>query len=482
MIIGAHKGVQKVLQCKNLITLAILCLFLFSSPIANATELTANFDEAKEIAKQAYIFAYPMLEDFKTMIIQAVDPGLFSMFYHKRSLRGPDYREVVRPNNDSIYSRLWLDLRSEPVVVSVPAVEDRYYSFEMIDMYTHNFAYVGTRTTGTGARTFVISGPFWQGSTPPGVDDVFRSEGNFVLCLVRIAVDMEVEGDLEKVLAIQDEHEIQSLSSYLGEEAPPPADPTIFPTYDKTKAESAEFISYFNFLLGQLEVHPSEKELIEQFGRIGIGPNFPFGVNAMPSGIREAVEEGIKEALEIIESPGEMVGISKNGWNLSVFGNREEMQGEYELRAVAAYRSLYGNSLEEAYCPNGLVDADGDAFDGSRFNYVLSFNSDEVPAVEPKGFWSITMYGEDQFLVANEINRYSIGDRTDIKYEEDGSLVIYIQHESPGVDKESNWLPAPDGIFSLTMRLYLPSREVLDSLSCLVPVRKSETVDNVGKP
>lgn len=477
-----HKGVWKVSQCKNLITLVILCLFLFSSPIANATELTTDFEQAKEIAKQAYIFAYPMLEDFKTMFIQAIDPGLFSMFYHKRDLRGPDYREVVRPNNDSIYSRLWLDLRSEPVVVSIPAVEDRYYSFEMIDMYTHNFAYVGTRTTGTGARTFVISGPFWHGDTPFGVDDVFRSEGNFVLCLVRISVNMQVEGDLEKVLAIQDEHEIQSLSSYLGEEAPPAADPAIFPTYDKTKAESAEFISYFNFLLGQLQIHPSEKELIERFGKIGIGPNLPFDVNAMPSGIREAVEEGIKEALEIIQNPEEMVGISKNGWNLSIFGNREEMQGEYELRAVAAYRSLYGNSLEEAYCPNGLVDEDGDAFDGSKFKYVLSFNSDEVPAVEPKGFWSITMYGEDQFLVANEINRYSIGDRTDMKYGEDGSLVIYIQHESPGADKESNWLPAPHGIFSLTMRIYLPSWEVRDPVHCLVPVKKSGAVDSGGKP
>jgi len=472
-------------QRKNLITLAILCLFLLSSPIANATELTTDFDEAKEIAKQAYIFAYPMLEDFKTMTVQAIDPGLFNMFYNSRKLRGPDYKEVVRPNNDNIYSALWLDLRSEPVVVSVPAVEDRYYSFQMIDMYTHNFAYVGTRTTGTGARTFVISGPFWQDSTPPGVDDVFRSEGNFVLCLVRIAVDMEIEGDLEKVLEIQKGHEIQSLSSYLGKEAPPAADLTVFPTYDKTKAESAEFISYFNFLLSQLQIHPSEKELIEQFGKIGIGPNLPFDVAEMPSGIREAVEEGIKEALEIIENPGEMVGISKNGWNLTkrIFGSREEMQGKYEVRAAAAYIGLYGNDLEEAYCPNGLVDGDGDTYDGSKFNYVLSFNSDELPPVAPKGFWSITMYGEDQFLVANEINRYSIGDRTDMKYGEDGSLVIYIQHESPGTDKESNWLPAPDGVFSITMRIYLPSQEALNPiLYCPPPVRKSGTVDNDGNP
>jgi len=461
--------------CRKHIALLIITLSFLSLLLSSENEFTTDCDEAREIAKQAYIFAYPMLEDFKTMTIQAIGPGLFNKFYNSRKLRGPDYKEVVRPNNDNIYSALWLDLRSEPVVVSVPAVEDRYYSFQMIDMYTHNFAYVGTRATGTGARTFVISGAFWQGSVPTGVDDVFRSEGNFVLCLVRIAVDMEVEGDLDKVLEIQKGHEIQPLSSYLGEEAPPAADPTIFPTYDTTKAESVEFISYFNFLLGQLEVHPSEKELIEQFGKIGIGPNLPFDFNSMPLGIREAVEEGIKGALETIRNPGEMVGISKNGWNLTkrIFGSREEMQGKYEVRAAAAYLGLYGNSLEEAYCPNGLVDGDGDVYDGSKFKYVLSFDSDELPPVEPKGFWSITMYGEDQFLVANEINRYSIGDRTNMKYGEDGSLVIYIQHESPGADKESNWLPAPDGIFSISMRIYLPSEVALNPLYCPPPVMKS---------
>jgi len=134
--------------------------------------LTTDFDEAKEIAMQAYIFAYPMLEDFKTMTVQAINPGLFNMFCHSRKLRGPDYKEVVRPNNDNIYSALWLDLRSEPVVVSVPAVKDRYYSFQMIDMYTHNFAYVGTRATGTGEKTFVISGPSWRAETPAGIDEV----------------------------------------------------------------------------------------------------------------------------------------------------------------------------------------------------------------------------------------------------------------------------------------------------------------------
>ncbi|MBN2253092.1 MAG: DUF1214 domain-containing protein, partial [Kosmotogaceae bacterium] len=161
----------------------------------------------------------------------------------------------------------------------------------------------------------------------------------------------------------------------------------------------------------------------------------------------------------------------------------EEMQGKYEVRAAAAYIGLYGNSLEEAYCPNSLVDGDGDTYDGSKFNYVLSFSSDELPPVAPKGFWSITMYDESQFLSANKINRYSIGDRTDMKYGEDGSLVIYIQHESPGADKESNWLPAPDGIFSICMRIYLPSQEALNPiLYCPPPVRKSGTVDNEGNP
>lgn len=474
----------KVLHHKNLITFVTLCLFIFPSAIAGTTELTTDFDEAREIAKQAYIFAYPMLEDFKTMTVQAINPGLFNTFYHSRKLRGPEYREVVRPNNDNIYSALWLDLRSEPYVVTIPAVEDRYYSFQMIDMYTHNFAYVGTRATGTGAKTFVISGPSWQDETLPGIDEVFISEGFFVLCLVRIAVDMEIGGDLEKVLDIQKEHKLQPLSSFLGKEAPPAAPTDIFPTYDKSKAESVEFISYFNFLLSQLEIHQSEKSLINEFGQIGIGPDFAFDPEEMSTGIRKAVEEGIREALDLIENPGEMVGVSENGWNLTkrIFGSREEMQGKYEVRAAAAHLGLYGNSLEEAYCPNSLVDEYGERYDGSRFNYVLSFSSKELPPVEAKGFWSITMYDEDQFLVANQIGRYSIGDRTNLVYGEDGSLVIYIQRDSPGVEREPNWLPAPDGIFSISMRIYLPSQEALNPLYCPPPVRKSGTFDNAGKP
>ena len=460
---------------RNLILSIVLCISLLSISMANPAELTTDCDQARELARQAYIFAYPMLEHYKTMSVQAIKLGLFNQFYHSKMLRGPDYKDVVRPNNDNIYSALWLDLRSEPFVVSVPAVEDRYYSFQMIDMYTHNFAYVGTRSTGTGAKTFMICGPFWEGETPSGVDYVFESEGLFVLCLIRITVDEQASGDLEKVLNLQKEHKLQPLSSYLGVLPPSETLSDIFPIYSQSKAESVEFISYFNFLLDHLEIHPTERELIEEFGQIGIAPGRDFNPDSIEEAILEAMKEGIREAVYLIENPGETVGISKNGWNLTkrIFGNREEMQGKYVVRACAAYLGLYGNSLEEAYCPNSLLDGDGDLYDGSRYNYALLFKSDELPPIEDKGSWSITMYNEDQFMVANSLNRYSIGDRTNLVYEEDGSLVIYIQHESPGAEKESNWLPAPDGVFSVSMRIYLPSPLALDPLYCPPPVVKA---------
>jgi len=474
-----RRGVFDV-RAKSLALLIFLCIALLSIAMANPAELTTDCDQARELARQAYIFAYPMLEHYKTMSVQAIKLGLFNQFYHSRMLRGPDYKDVVRPNNDNIYSALWLDLRSEPFVISVPAIEDRYYSFQMIDMYTHNFAYVGTRSTGTGAKTFMICGPFWEGVTPSGVDYVFESEGVFVLCLIRITVDEQASGDLEKVLNLQKEHKLQPLSHYLGVQPPSATLSSVFPVYDQSKARSVEFISYFNFLLDHLKIHPSERELIAEFGQIGIAPGWVFNSDSMDETVLEAIKEGIGEAIDIIENPGETVGISKNGWNLTkrIFGNREEMQGKYLVRASAAYLGLYGNSLEEAYCPNSLVDGDGDTYDGSKFDYVLSFKSDELPPIEDKGFWSITMYNEDQFMVANPLNRYSIGNRANMVYGEDGSLVIYIQHESPGTERESNWLPAPDGVFSVSMRIYLPSPIALDPLYCPPPVVKAGKVSN----
>ena len=447
------------------------CLMLFIFPLSllslsgcssnNVTDLSV----IKATAKEAYIFAYPMLENYKTMQTQAISSENFNGFTHSTHLQGPEYKDIVRPNNDTLYSTLWMDLRAEPLVIQIPSVTDRYYSFQMVDMYTYNFAYAGTRTTGTQARTLLVAGPNWKGTAPRNVDDLFVSEGNFVLCLGRTAVNPDVPGDLERVLDIQKQYCVQPLSTYLGQAAPTPPPMDIFPLYEKTEAASVEFIGLFNFLLGQLVIDPSESDMINRFGLIGIGPNYPFDASKLDSSIKNAIEEGIAEALEEITHSGALLGEEKNAWTLTkrIFGNREQMQGQYLVRAGAAAMGIYGNNLEEAYYPSTEKDMQGLPLDASNGrSYLLTFSREDLPQVKEAGFWSITMYNlPDQLMVENPIHRYSLGDRTNLAYQDDGSLEIIIQTTSPD---QGNWLPAPEGPFSLTMRMYLPEEEALDPL------------------
>lgn len=467
------------MSLKKSLTLLSFILIFAAIVGAGSNQATSNCDEAREIARQAYVFAYPMLENLRTMTLQAVLPGSFNRFEHSEGLLGPEFREIVRPNNDTVFSAAWLDLRAEPVIIQIPTICERYYSLQFVDMFTHNFAYAGTRTTGCGAGTFLIAGPKSSAEVPASVDKVFTSEGNFVLCLVRISINPEILSEFDAIHKIQERFLVQPLSSFCGYEAPEPIRIDVFPVFRQERAESAGFISYLNFLLGQLEIHPSEKALIERFGLIGIGPNLPFDESDLNSEIRAAIEQGVEDAIEIILRPDELLGTTKNGWSLTnrVFGNRNQMQGKYEIRASAAYIGLYGNDLEEAYYPISYADADGKSYDGSKYNYLIHFESHEIPPVGPGGFWSITIYDEDQFMVPNPMNRYSIGDRSRLSYNDDGSLDIYIQHASPGVDHENNWLPAPDGKFSLSLRMYMPSPRALDPLYCPPGVEKEKSGD-----
>jgi hypothetical protein len=456
-----------------------LFFLVFIIPMSGCSSSTNSVtpDEARAIAEEAYIFAFPMLENYRAMQAQAILPKIFNRFRHTTKLSGPDDTDVVRENNDTLYSVLWLDLRAEPVVVSVPPITDRYYTFQLLDLYTHNFGYVGTRVTGTGARTFVVAGPHWEGEKPDGADDFFRSESEFLLCLVRTGVNIDLPGDYEKVLGLQKQYAAKPLSSFLGLPAPEPFPMDIFPPFDQETADSPGFITYFNFLLGRLEIHPSEKDLIEKFGRIGIGPDFHFDENELSPAVRWAIQEGIDSAREQIWGCDNLLGETKNSWILSkrIFGSREQMQGKYLIRAGAARVGLYGVDLEEAYYPSSKFTPDGMTLNARENNYVIDFPAGSLPPVKELGFWSITMYSmPDQRMVHNPINRYSIGDRTPgLRYGEDGSLKIYLRKDVPEEGTE-NWLPAPDGPFSVTMRMYLPEDGALDPLYAPPPVMKAE--------
>ena len=437
-------------------------------------------EEVKQIAEEAYIFAYPMLDNYKMMFAQAVydqSPAYeapFNQLKHKSILLGPEYTTIVRPNNDTFYSIIWMDLRAEPIIFQVPAIQDkRYYSFQLIDLYTHNFDYIGTRATGFDAGTFMIAAANWEGEKPAEVNKVIRTEGNFAVALGRTQVYGPDDG--EAAITVQEGFKAVPLSQFMGTDAPPPAAQLDFPVWNPKQIKSAGFIGYLNFLLGQLKVHPSESELFERFSKIGIEPTRAFDPEKVEPETLTAIEAGVANALAKIEDNMKALGKQNSGWMQisGAFGTREAMQGKYLTRATAAYFGLWGNTLDEAFYPECSLDADGEALDTSKQNYVLHFEADQLPPV--KAFWSLSMYKlPEQLFIENPINRYVISSATKgLEYADDGSLTVYLQHESPGAEAESNWLPAPDGPFSLQARLYWPEPEALDPLYVPPPVRKA---------
>jgi hypothetical protein len=464
------------------LALLIACNKSGSSPDANeAKEAVVSPTEAEAIAKEAYIYAYPMMENYRTMFVQAIDrtaPGYvapFNQLAHMPELLGPEFKDIVRPNNDTMYSMGWLDLRAQPVVIAVPEIKDRYFSVQLIDMFTHNFAYMGTRATDGRAGSYLIAGPEWQGPKPGDTKAVFQSESSFVYCIVRI----EVRGanDVPAVNELQKGFRLTPLHVFLGRSRAPAASGITFPGYDADKAKSPAFMDLLGFLLDH--VSPSgEDALLDRFEQIGIRAGAMAASLGLDPPTRQAVDVGVRQALvaitEAASDSSKLDGITARadqGWQGvdGMFGNGPAMRSKYLVRAVAAMVGLYGNDTIEAYYPATNTDGSGGPLDGSKHDYTIRFEKDEMPQVE--AFWSMTMYSlPDQLMVANPIDRYSIGDRTKLRYGKDGSLTLYIQHESPGIKRESNWLPAPDGPFSLQFRMYLPKPEALDPLYLPPPV------------
>jgi len=463
----------------NLIIFVIFVMTVFTS--CNQKQKGVTPEQAKQIAEEAYIYAYPMLDHYKMMFAQAIylESGAyeapFNVLLNKSVLLGPEYTTIVRPNNDTFYSIVWLNLTAEPMVLKVPAITDnRYYSFQIIDMYTHNIDYIGTRATGFDAGSYLFVGPDWNGEKPKGIKKVIQSEGNYYVALGRTQVFSP--SDVENAKMVQAGYKVASLSEYLGKESTVQfADPAI-PPFHPEKVKSFEFIGYMNGIMAGSEIQEFEKELFEKFAKLSIAPGKAFDASNLDSEIKAAIEEGIISALEKIKIESTQLGQQKNGWQLisEITGNREVMQGRYLTRAAAAYFGLWGNSMEEAYYPEASIDADGEVLDCSKHKYVLHFDADKIPPV--KAFWSLTMYKlPEQLFIENEINRYVISSATDgLKYNDDGSLDVYIQKERPDENIVSNWLPAHDGLFSLQGRLYWPDPSALNPLYVPPSIKKQK--------
>jgi hypothetical protein len=416
--------------------------------------------EARAIAADAYLYAYPMLYNYKTLFQQTADPsfpgyiGGFNRWRHYSRGFTPADKDIVTPSNDTPYSWAWLDLRAEPMVVSVPASPDRYYVLQWFDLYTHNFAYIGSRATGTEAGDYLFVGPGWNEETPKGIKQVIRSETQMIGTLTRTS--WTGEEDRGGLVAMQRQYRIRPLSEYTGARPPVPAPTFQFPAWDEARANSIGFIDYLNFILQFTPAVASEKPAMERFARIGIGPGRAFNGATLDPATRDAIEAGVKDGNDRLQAT-----IAKTTSSVDLFGTREFLGTDYVMRrALGAAMGLYGNSKEEAYYTAYATDSAKQALDGNK-NYVLRFSKEQVPTV--RFFWSMTMYDlPGRQLVANPISRHAIGSRTKgLKTNADGSVDIYLQAKSPGADKESNWLPTPTkGPFYMVLRMYGPEGAV----------------------
>ena len=447
----------------------VKCLaILFFVAITRLNSAAANeaptCEAARAIAEEAYIFSYPMMQNYKTFYFRIVAAkGTVNKFRHRHKLLGPEFKAIVAPNHDTLYSSAWLDLRAEPLVISVPEFpEDRYYALQFIDMYEYNFAYIGQRATGHHAGKYLIVGPGQTPSEVPGIRGVFKSEGDFVFVIGRILA--KDDADEKRAVLLQDQITVEPLSHYLNQTPPAPAEAMAFPAYDPKKASSAHFITYFNFLLKHVQIHPDDAPAFERFKKIGISPGAMDALKTLPVDIVSAISDGVAAGHQKIEATTKTIGTRINGWNTTFmgFGSRKIINGKHLLHAAGAMMGLYGNDPAENSSLSRFFDADGRPFDGSKYRYTLRFEKGQMPPA--KAFWSLTMYMvPEMFMYENPAKRYNIGDRTKgLKYGEDGSLTLYIQQDSPGKGLESNWLPARDGIFGLALRMYLPKASLRD--------------------
>nr|WP_183619770.1 DUF1254 domain-containing protein [Rhizobium leguminosarum] len=439
----------------------------FGPRAAQAAEATAA--EVRAIAKEAYVYGFPMVDSYRIQHAYFVDTknpeykGPWNQIVNTPRVYTPADTAIQTPNSDTPYSWLGLDLRTEPMVLTVPPIEkDRYFSVQMLDAYTFNFAYLGSRTTGNDGGSFLVAGPGWKGETPSGVKKVIRSETDFIWAAYR--TQLFNPDDIDNVKKVQAGYKAEPLSVFLGQTAPAAAPAvdfikTLTPEEEKT---SPEFFNILNFILQYCPTDPSETELMARFAKIGVGAGKTIDFDKLSPEMKAAFEQGMADAwneLATLEKQKIDTGEVTSG---DVFGTRQYLKNNYLYRMAGAVLGIGGNSKQEAMYPVYAVDADGKKLDGAN-RYALRFAPGQLPPVN--AFWSLTMYELPQsLLVANPINRYLLNSPMLPQFvkDADGGLTFYVQNESPGKDKEANWLPAPKGPFIAFMRLYWPKEEALE--------------------
>jgi len=442
-----------------LASLALLATALSASAGGNALEAVSD-------AVEAYIYGYPLvtMEMTRRVMTNVSAPegtrAPVGQFARAREYPNAAFRDVTAPNADTLYTTAWVDVGQEPWVLSLPDAQNRYYLFPMLDGWTNVFQVPGKRTTGTGAQKYAITGPGWKGTLPEGVVQ-YKSPTNIVWLLGRIYCTGTPE-DYAAVHKMQDEISVVPLSSYGKPYTPPAAkvDPSIdMKTAVRDQVDNMSADEYFNLLAKLMNDNPpaeADKPMIEKMAKLGIVPGQPFDGSKLDPAEKEAfalVPKVANEKIMLWMKEGLLSSDIKleHGWlYLTKTG---EYGTDYIQRALITAIGLGANRPQDAIYPTSEGPAILGSYDGSK-KWVMHFPKGQLPPV--KGFWSLTMYDKSYFFVENPLNRYSISARQDLKANADGSVDLYIQNESPGADKESNWLPAPKDKFILMLRLYWP--------------------------
>lgn len=443
-----------------------------------------NAFEAIPAGIEAYVYGYPLvtMEMTRRVMTNVEKPegsrAPMGQFVRMREYPTAAFRDVTAPNADTLYTTAWIDVGNEPWVLSLPDAKDRYYLFPMLDGWTDVFQVPGKRTTGTGPQTYAITGPNWKGTLPPGVTE-YKSPTSIVWLLGRIYCTGTPE-DYAAVHKLQDEIQLVPLSAYGKPYAPPAAkvDPSIdMKTAVRTQVNALSADEYFTLLAKLLVDNPpaeADKPMIEKMARLGIVPGKPFSSSNLEPVARDAfhlVPAIANKKIMLWMEEGILAGdiTLENGW---LFTTKTGRYGtNYIQRALVTAIGLGANRPHDAVYPTSEGPSIVSKYHGKN-KYVMHFNKGELPPVA--GFWSLTMYDKDYFFVPNPINRQSISARQDLKANADGSVDLYIQNESPGPDKESNWLPAPKEEFILMMRLYWPNEKnpsIIDGTWKIPPVK-----------
>jgi hypothetical protein len=426
-------------------------------------------EEARAIAKEAYLYGFPMVDTYRVQYSYFVDKqdpeykGGWNQIHNTARVYTPEDTAIQTPNSDTPYSTVGADLRTEPLVLTVPPIEqDRYYSLQFVDGYTHNFAYVGSRTTGNGGGKYLLAGPNWQGEKPEGIDEVIRSDTDLAFVLYR--TQLLGPSDIEEVKKIQAGYQVSPLSVYLNQPSPAPAPAIDFvpPLTPEQQLTSPQFFEILNFALRFAPALPEEEPLRARFAKIGVGSDATFDAETLTPQMRTAIEGGMADGNAEFDTFKKNEIDTGKVTAAQLFGTREELKGNYLYRMAGAALGIYGNTAAEAMYPSFVNDSTGAPLAGAN-NYVFRIPSGQLPPVN--AFWSLTVYElPASRLVANPMNRYLINSPMlpSLVPDSDGGYTFYLQHESPGIERESNWLPTPEGPFSLVLRLYWPKPDALN--------------------